>query len=40
MLSSPVLDVRVSVHLGFGNIIYSSVWVSEWPYFVEKLLTR
>ena len=38
----PVFGVSVSVtfHLTCVNIIFSSVWVAEWPPFVKKLLTR
>ena len=34
--------VRVSVtfHLMCFHIIFSSVWVAEWPFFGKKLLTR
>ena len=38
----PVFGVRVSVifHLTCVNIIFSSVWVAEWPPFWKQLLTR
>ena len=38
----PVFGVRVSVtfHLKCVHIIFSSVWVAEWPPFGKKLLTR
>ena len=38
----PGFGVRVSVtfHLTCVHIIFSSVWVAEWPPFGKKLLTR
>ena len=38
----PVFGVRVSVtfHLTYVHIIFSSVWVAEWPPFRKLLLTR
>ena len=30
----------MTFHLMCGHIIFSSVWVAEWPHFGKELLTR
>ena len=40
LLPSFGVGVSVTFHLMFVNIIFSSVWVAEWPAFVKELLTR
>ena len=34
------VSVSVTFNLMFVNIIFSSVWVTEWPPFGKELLTR
>ena len=38
----PVFGVRVSVtfHLTFVHIIFSLVWVAEWPWFEKELSSQ